>query len=55
MKDQGDSSDKNRPSKAKDIPPAGPHDKPELVDNEKTPGSGALPPQDSKDIDAGTG
>lgn len=35
--------------------PAGPHSTPELVDESKTPGTGALPDVGSKDVDPGVG
>lgn len=38
-----------------DMPPAGPHAKPELIDEEKTPGSGVLPDEDDDATDAPTG
>lgn len=38
-----------------DPPPAGPHAKPELIDEEKTPGSGVLPDEDDQSTDAPTG
>lgn len=34
-------------------PPAGPHAKPHLNDDEKTPGSGALTDHETREIDAG--
>ena len=37
-----------------DLPPAGPHDKPELTDNEKTPGAGSLPDQEGGEVDGGS-
>ena len=40
-----------RPKSGKDLPPAGPHDKPELTDPLKTPGTGMLPTSGKKDID----
>jgi hypothetical protein len=33
-----------RKKRAGDIPPAGPHARPELTDESKTPGSGMFPP-----------
>ena len=40
----------------KDPPPEGPHAKPELMDNDKTPGAGSLPDENSKgEADAGVG
>jgi len=47
--------DENKPSKASDIPPAGPHAKPSLTDNEKTPGAGSLPDGHGKDVTPGSG
>ena len=35
--------------------PAGPHDKPELTDEKKTPGSGMLPDRDDKNVEAPSG
>ena len=40
---------------AEKTPPAGPHAKPSLTDNEKTPGAGTLPDSDPDSVDAGTG
>ena len=37
------------------FPPAGPHDKPEQRDAGKTPGAGALPDDDDKEVTPGTG
>jgi len=37
------------------FPPAGPHDKPEHRDGSKTPGAGALPDVDDKEVTPGTG
>lgn len=36
-------------------PAAGPHAKDHLTDKDKTPGTGALPDDDSREIDAGSG
>lgn len=36
-------------------PPAGPHAKEELTDKAKTPGSGALPEAQEKDVTPGSG
>lgn len=44
-----------KPSKASDIPPAGPHAKPSLTDYEKTPGAGSLPDDDSREVTPGAG
>jgi hypothetical protein len=38
--------DKEIREKLKDMPPAGPHARPELTDYDKTPGSGILPRPD---------
>lgn len=35
------------------VPPAGPHSRPELTDNEKTPGTGSLPDDTSSEGDVG--
>lgn len=43
------------PSKASDIPPAGPHAKPSLTDHEKTPGAGSLPEAGAEDVSPGAG
>lgn len=40
-------------SKAEDMPAAGPHDKPELQDPMKTPGTGSLPKVGSRGTDVG--
>ncbi|WP_137136760.1 hypothetical protein [Rhizobium sp. FKY42] len=38
----------------KETPPAGPHARDELTDEEKTPGTGALPDKEADDVDAGS-
>jgi hypothetical protein len=43
----------NRKSTAKDLPAAGPHDKKELQDPMKTPGTGSLPEVGSRGGDVG--
>ncbi|KAA3498347.1 hypothetical protein DXM27_23700 [Rhizobium rhizogenes] len=49
-------TDEKGPSKASEIPPAGPHAKPSLTDYDKTPGAGSLPDGDnSKDVSPGAG
>jgi hypothetical protein len=40
-------------SRAEDMPAAGPHDKPELQDPMKTPGTGSLPKVGSRGTDVG--
>jgi hypothetical protein len=51
--DQNNETGATRPE---DMPPAGPHAKPELTDRDKTPGSGALPDETlDGDIDPGSG
>lgn len=48
------SGKQKKPEKTEDLPPAGPHDKPELTDEEKTPGAGALPePGEAEDSTTG--
>lgn len=42
-----------KPVKAKDHPPAGPHAKEHLIDRDKTPGTGSLPEPDARSTDAG--
>lgn len=37
------------------ISPAGPHDKPELTDKRKAPGSGVLPDEDEPTVEGPTG
>jgi len=49
-----------RATKPSDMPPAGPHAKSQLTDEDKTPGAGALPDPDpeqrkSGDVDPGAG
>lgn len=44
----------NKKSTAKDLPAAGPHDKPELQDQMKTPGAGSLPKTGSQDAEVGS-
>ena len=41
--------------KASDQPAAGPHAADELTDENKTPGTGLLPEEDDKDVDASSG
>jgi hypothetical protein len=43
-----------KPAKEGRYPKAGPHAKPELTDNEKTPGTGALPNSTDTEADAGS-
>ena len=45
--------EKKTKSTAKDLPAAGPHDKPELQDPMKTPGAGSLPKPGSQETDVG--
>ena len=44
-----------QPKPDQKIPPAGPHDKPDLTDENKTPGSGVLPEKDHKEVEGPTG
>lgn len=37
------------------VSPAGPHDKPDLTDEHKTPGSGVVPDGESKEVEGPTG
>jgi hypothetical protein len=47
---------KEPPGRWDDLPPAGPHDKPELTNHEATPGAGSLPSADADDdIETGSG
>ena len=46
---------KTPPPASKDPPPAGPHDKPGLTDEQKTPGTGALPKPGEKNQGSTTG
>jgi hypothetical protein len=43
-----------KPAQAGHYPKAGPHAKSHLTDNEKTPGTGALPDGTDTDTDAGS-
>jgi hypothetical protein len=36
------------------MPPAGPHARPDLIDNEKTPGTGSLPDPQGGEADVGS-
>ncbi len=47
-----DSDESTRDEK---ISPAGPHDKPELTDHHKTPGSGMLPDKEHEEVEGPTG
>jgi hypothetical protein len=44
-----------QPKPEQDMPPAGPHGKPEQTDRDKTPGSGVLPDPDAPDVEGPTG
>lgn len=44
-----------QPKPDQKVSPAGPHDKPELTDAHKTPGSGVLPDSDQKEVEGPTG
>lgn len=44
----------DKKSTAKNLPAAGPHDKPELQDQMKTPGAGSLPKTGSQEADVGS-
>jgi hypothetical protein len=44
-----------QPSDTVDHPPAGPHDKPHLQDESKTPGAGSLPDKDDDSVSPGSG
>lgn len=46
--------DAEKPSTPDEIPAAGPHAKPELMDDEKTPGTGALPDTEGGEVDPGS-
>ncbi|MFI5409441.1 hypothetical protein [Kaistia sp. UC242_56] len=46
---------KDVPQKKAPMPPEGPHARPDLTDNEKTPGTGSLPDPDTKGVDIGPG
>ncbi|MET0222164.1 MAG: hypothetical protein ABW213_16050 [Tardiphaga sp.] len=49
-------SDKEpKPKSAKDVSPAGPHDKPELTDEGKTPGTGMLPEESTPEVEGPSG
>lgn len=43
----------DKKSTARELPAAGPHDKPELQDQMKTPGTGSLPKTGSQETGAG--
>lgn len=43
------------PAKTEQMPPAGPHAKPEETDKSKTPGSGMFPESEQKKSDAPSG
>ncbi|WP_398478705.1 hypothetical protein [Tardiphaga sp.] len=45
--------DKSKPDE--EVSPAGPHDKPELTDHHKTPGSGMLPDKDIDEVEGPSG
>ncbi|WP_349370774.1 hypothetical protein [Salinarimonas sp.] len=41
--------EKAEPEKKERMPPAGPHDRPDLINPDATPGSGILPSPDERD------
>lgn len=43
------------PSRDQKVSPAGTHDKPELTDHHKTPGSGMLADEDNDEVEGPTG
>ena len=47
--------DNNKSKQDEDISPAGTHDKPELTDHHKTPGSGMLPDKDDAEVEGPSG
>jgi len=47
--------DSDKSTRDEKISPAGPHDKPELTDHHKTPGSGVLPDKDGDEVEGPTG
>ncbi|WP_246617951.1 hypothetical protein [Rhizobium populisoli] len=47
--------DRKRPIDSQEHPPAGPHDKPHLQDESKTPGAGSLPDKDDDIVSPGSG
>lgn len=57
MTDHADTADEEQTEKGKttadEMPAAGPHDKPELQDPMKTPGTGSLPKVGSQGSDVG--
>ena len=56
MTQQTKNRDFDKQSKSdQEISPAGPHDKPELTDEHKTPGNGILPDHDDKEVEGPTG
>jgi hypothetical protein len=44
-----------QPKQEHHVPPAGEHDKPELTDPQKTPGTGILPDEEQPDVEGPTG
>jgi hypothetical protein len=42
-------------TKVENMPPEGPHARPDLTDHDKTPGTGSLPDSDTKGVDIGPG
>ena len=44
-----------QPKPGQELPPAGPHAKPELTDKDKTGGTGMLPEPDEKNVEGPTG
>jgi hypothetical protein len=47
--------DSNKPRRDETISPAGTHDKPELTDNSKNPGSGMLPRKQDDAVEGPSG
>ena len=50
----GEPDNKPDQNSAESLPPAGPHAREDLIDNEKTPGTGALPDKDGGEADVGS-
>jgi hypothetical protein len=53
--DPNQPDEQQKPKSEKDVSPAGPHDRPELTDDQKTPGSGMLPDDATTEIEGPSG
>jgi hypothetical protein len=55
MNPDNDTASSEKPSRKPDVPAAGPHARPGLIDKDKTPGTGMLPEPDERGSQAPSG